>query len=65
MVLAGVAYYLLIHFIFNVGGVTALLPFTGVPLLLISAGGSSTLSVMMALGIAQRMIIDQKAQETE
>jgi cell division protein FtsW len=54
---------LLIHFIFNVGGVTALLPLTGVPLLLISSGGSSTLSVMMALGIAQRMIIDQKAQE--
>jgi cell division protein FtsW len=63
MVLAGVAYYLLIHFIFNVGGVTALLPLTGVPLLLISSGGSSTLSVMMALGIAQRMIIDQKASE--
>ena len=65
MVLAGIAYYLLIHFIFNVGGVTALLPLTGVPLLLISSGGSSTLSIMMALGIAQRMIIDQKASEDE
>ena len=65
MILSGVAYYLLIHFIFNVGGVTALLPLTGVPLLLISAGGSSTLAVMMALGIAQRTIIDLKSQLAE
>lgn len=65
MILAGVAYYLLIHFIFNVGGVTAILPLTGVPLLLISSGGSSTLAVMMALGIAQRTIIDLKSQLIE
>ena len=65
MILSGVAYYLLIHFIFNVGGVTALLPLTGVPLLLISSGGSSTLAVMMALGIAQRTIIDLKSQAQE
>jgi len=56
MILSGVAYYLLLHFILNVGGVTALLPLTGVPLLLISSGGSSTLSIMFALGIAQRQI---------
>ena len=65
MILAGAVYYLLIHFIFNVGGVTALLPLTGVPLLLISSGGSSTLAVMMALGIAQRTIIDLKLQLIE
>lgn len=64
MILAGVAYYLLLHFIFNVGGVTALLPLTGVPLLLISSGGSSTLAIMMALGIAQRTIIDLKSKES-
>jgi len=56
MILSGVAYYLLLHFILNVGGVTALIPLTGVPLLLISSGGSSTLSIMFALGIAQRQI---------
>lgn len=64
MILAGVAYYLLLHFIFNVGGVTAWLPLTGVPLLLISSGGSSTLAIMMALGIAQRTIIDLKSKES-
>ena len=56
MILTGVAYYLLLHFILNVGGVTALIPLTGVPLLLISSGGSSTLSILFALGIAQRQI---------
>lgn len=56
MILSGIAYYLLLHFILNVGGVTALIPLTGVPLLLISSGGSSTLSILLALGIAQRLI---------
>jgi len=56
MVLAGVALYLLLHFILNVGGVTALIPLTGVPLLLVSQGGSSTMAVMFALGIAQNII---------
>ena len=56
MVLAGVALYLLLHFILNVGGVTAFIPLTGVPLLLVSQGGSSTMAVMFALGIAQNII---------
>ncbi|NTW95926.1 MAG: FtsW/RodA/SpoVE family cell cycle protein [Erysipelotrichaceae bacterium] len=56
MILAGVAYYILLHFILNVGGVSALIPLTGVPLLFISSGGSSTISIMIALGIAQRVI---------
>ena len=56
MILSGVAYYMLLHFILNVGGVSALIPLTGVPLLLISSGGSSTLSIMFAIGIAQRQI---------
>ncbi len=62
MILAGVAYYLLLHFILNVGGVTALIPLTGVPLLFISSGGSSILSTMFALGIAQRLISLDKAE---
>lgn len=60
MVLVGVGLYIAIHFILNVGGVTALIPLTGVPLLMLSSGGSSTLALMMALGLAQRMIVDEK-----
>ena len=51
IVLIGVSMYFFIHFLFNVGGVTGLIPLTGVPLLMISAGGSSTLSVMVAVGM--------------
>ena len=50
------AAYFMLHFIINVGGVSTLLPMTGVPLLLISAGGSSLLAVCFALGIAQARI---------
>ena len=56
IVLVGVAMYMFIHFLFNVGGVTGFIPLTGVPLLMISAGGSSTTSLMMAIGIAQAII---------
>lgn len=56
MILIGTAMYLFIHYVLNVGGVTGLIPLTGVPLLLISAGGSSTLSFMMAIGISQAVI---------
>lgn len=56
MILIGTSMYLFIHYLFNVGGVTGLIPLTGVPLLLISAGGSSSLSFMMSIGVAQSVI---------
>lgn len=65
MILVGIAMYIFSHFVLNVGGVTALIPLTGVPLLLLSSGGSSTLSIMFGLGIAQALIIKQNRQEIE
>ncbi|MEG0453115.1 MAG: FtsW/RodA/SpoVE family cell cycle protein [Coprobacillus sp.] len=56
LVLYGVAIYFFTHLIVNVGGVTGLIPMTGVPLLLISSGGSSTLAAMIAIGVAQSII---------
>lgn len=56
MILIGVAAYLMVHFLFNVGGITALIPLTGVPLLLISSGASSKISFLIAIGIAQSTI---------
>lgn len=56
IILVGTAMYIFIHFIFNVGGVSALIPLTGVPLLMISAGGSSTMSLMCCIGISQAVI---------
>ena len=50
---AGVAIYLSIHIIINIGMMTGFLPITGVPLILVTYGGSSILSTMIVLGILQ------------
>jgi rod shape determining protein RodA len=50
---AGVTVYLAMHVLVNIGMMSGLLPITGVPLILVSYGGSSIISTMMALGILQ------------
>ncbi len=50
---AGITVYLATHIIMNIGMMCGFLPITGVPLLLITYGGSSVVSTMMALGILQ------------
>lgn len=56
VILVGTSAYLLVHMFFNIGGVTGMIPLTGVPLLMISSGGSSTASFMTAIGICQALI---------
>ncbi|TFG83313.1 MAG: FtsW/RodA/SpoVE family cell cycle protein [Erysipelotrichales bacterium] len=62
MTLVGIFLYLSVHFILNIGGVTAMIPLTGVPLLFISQGGSSTMAIMCGLGIAQNILSRQNAR---
>ncbi len=50
---AGITVYLAAHILINVGMMSGFLPITGVPLILVSYGGSSVLSTMTALGILQ------------
>ncbi|MDR3625075.1 MAG: FtsW/RodA/SpoVE family cell cycle protein [Chlamydiales bacterium] len=50
---SGITTYLAMHVIVNVGMMSGLLPITGVPLILMSYGGSSVLATMTALGILQ------------
>ncbi|WP_420421428.1 FtsW/RodA/SpoVE family cell cycle protein [Simkania sp.] len=50
---AGVTIYLAIHVVVNIGMMCGFLPITGVPLLLMTYGGSSVLWTMIALGILQ------------
>ncbi|NNM43426.1 MAG: FtsW/RodA/SpoVE family cell cycle protein [Chlamydiae bacterium] len=50
---AGITVYLAMHVIVNIGMMCGFLPITGVPLILVTYGGSSVLSTMTALGILQ------------
>lgn len=50
---AGISVYLAMHVLVNIGMMSGFLPITGVPLTLISYGGSSVLCTMTALGILQ------------
>lgn len=56
IILLGTAFYMLIHFIINVGGVSGLLPLTGIPLLFISSGNSALISIMSLIGVSQSII---------
>ncbi|NCC54886.1 MAG: FtsW/RodA/SpoVE family cell cycle protein [Erysipelotrichia bacterium] len=62
IILIGTAVYMCVHFILNVGGISALIPLTGVPLLFISSGGSSLISIMCLMGVCQSIIALTKGQ---
>jgi len=50
---AGITVYLAMHIVTNIAMMTGFLPITGVPLVLITYGGSSVLVTMAALGVLQ------------
>ncbi len=50
---AGVTVYLAMHILVNIGMMCGFLPITGVPLILVTYGGSSIASTMVALGVQQ------------
>ena len=56
IILMGIASYFFIHLFLNLGGVSGLIPMTGVPLLCVSSGGSGVLSAYISIGIAQSII---------
>ncbi|MED4165051.1 FtsW/RodA/SpoVE family cell cycle protein, partial [Halalkalibacterium halodurans] len=47
----GIVFQLAVQVVFNIGAVTGLLPITGIPLPLVSNGGSSLLVTLMSLAI--------------
>ena len=65
VVLIGTATYLIVHMFFNIGGVTGLVPLTGIPLLMISAGGSSMMSFMASVGLSQAVIAAYRRGEVQ
>lgn len=56
----GVIVYLFFQLMINIGMNIGLLPVAGVPLPLVSAGGSSLLSVLLALGLVQSIYIHDR-----
>ena len=56
----GVATYIGMHIIFNLGGLFGLLPLTGVPLPFLSYGGSFTICLMCSITVVQKINIEYK-----
>ncbi len=56
----GVFLYLLFHILINLLGILALIPLTGVPLPLLSYGGSFTVNVILMLFVVERVSIENK-----
>lgn len=59
----GVAIYISIHVLVNLCGILGILPMTGVPLPFLSYGGSFTLSLVLALGLVQRVNIESNLEK--
>lgn len=58
----GVATYIFLHILINLGGLFGIMPLTGVPLPFLSYGGSFTLSLIIALSMVQRVHMETKNQ---
>lgn len=59
----GVATYISLHIIINLGGVLGLIPLTGIPLPFYTYGGSFMINLLVALALVQRVCIENKLFE--
>lgn len=59
----GVATYIFLHILINLGGLFGLIPLTGVPLPFLSYGGSFSISLIASLAIIQRIHIEMRNQK--
>ncbi len=56
----GVATYIFLHILVNLGGLFAVLPLTGVPLPFMSYGGSFAIMLTLSLAMVQRIYVETK-----
>ena len=54
----GVASYIFLHILINLGGLFGIMPLTGIPLPFLSYGGSFTISLVCSLAVVQRIAIE-------
>lgn len=59
----GVATYIFLHILINLGGLFGIIPLTGVPLPFLSYGGSFTLSIITTLAVIQKIHIEMKNEK--
>lgn len=59
----GMATYIFLHILINLGGLFGVIPLTGVPLPFLSYGGSFSLSLIASLAIIQRIHIEYKNEK--
>ncbi len=60
----GTFWYLTLHILINLLGILALIPLTGVPLPLLSYGGSFNVNIILMLFVVQRVNIENKINKT-
>lgn len=63
LLIAGVASWLFMQSLFNIGAVVGFLPIIGVTLPLVSYGGSSLLPMLVALGLVVRCLVEPAARQ--
>lgn len=59
----GIATYIFMHILLNLGGLFGMIPLTGVPLPFLSYGGSYTISLMCGLAFVQKVNIETKSSK--
>lgn len=59
----GVATYIFLHILINLGGLFGVIPLTGVPLPFLSYGGSFMVSLVASLAVVQRIHIEMKNEK--
>lgn len=59
----GVATYIFLHILINLGGLFGVIPLTGVPLPFLSYGGSFMISLIASFAIVQRIHIEMKNEK--
>jgi cell division protein FtsW len=65
LVAAGVMAWIIVQSIINIGAVIGLLPVTGVPLPLVSYGGSSLVFTMSAIGVLMAVLRSEPSVKAE
>ena len=60
LICMGVAIYIMLHILVNLGGIFGLMPMTGVPLPFMSYGGSFAMCLVLSLCFVQRINVENK-----